>query len=315
MDCIIETKDLTKEFGSSIAVNSINMHVERGKIYGLLGKNGAGKTTTMCMLLNLATPSSGDIFINGENIKDSKKYYSKIGSIIEVPGFYENLSAFDNLKFISKLRGNYDKSNIERVLSVVSLTGAKNKKFKNFSLGMKQRLGIAAAIMHNPEILILDEPINGLDPIGIIEIRTLLKRLVSEYGTTIIISSHILSEIEIIADVIGVMKDGVLVEEISKDELKNKLDKYLEIEVSDLELATNLLEKIGFKKGFDFKIELLYDLVDSSDNIKKPGLIKLFSNINLKSKINKLFVKEGIDIEKLVLCEESLEEYFTVLIN
>lgn len=315
MDCIIETKDLTKEFGSSIAVNSINMHVERGKIYGLLGKNGAGKTTTMCMLLNLAIPTQGEILILGNEVKDNYGVYSKMGSIIETPGFYENLSAFDNLKVFSKLRGTYKKEDVLRALEIVGLLEVKDKKFKKFSLGMKQRLGIAAAIMHNPEILILDEPINGLDPIGIIEIRTLLKRLVSEYGTTIIISSHILSEIEIIADVIGVMKDGVLVEEISKEELKNKLDKYLEIEVSDLELATNLLEKIGFKKDFDFKIELLYDLVDSSDNIKKPGLIKLFSNINLKSKINRLFVKEGIDIEKLVLYEESLEEYFTVLIN
>lgn len=169
----IETVNLSKKYSNSFVVNSVNMHVEKGKIYGLLGKNGAGKTTTMCMLLNLTYPSDGEIFLFGKNpIEYSNEIYSKIGSIIETPGFYENLTAYENLRVIAELRGNYNHQNIESVLEMVNLSDAKSKRFKDFSLGMKQRLGIAASIMHSPDLLILDEPINGLDPFGIKEIRT-----------------------------------------------------------------------------------------------------------------------------------------------
>ena len=193
VDYVIETNNLSKIYSKNRVVNSINMHVEKGKIYGLLGKNGAGKTTTMCMLLNLTYPSSGDIYLFGKNAKSSSNdIYSKIGSIIETPGFYENLTAYENLKIIAKIRGDYDPFHISAVLKMVNLENAKSKKYRNFSLGMKQRLGIAAAIMHSPELLILDEPINGLDPFGIKEIRTLLKRLSHEFGITILMSSHIL---------------------------------------------------------------------------------------------------------------------------
>ena len=219
-DYVIETNNLSKIYSKNRVVDSVNMHVEKGKIYGLLGKNGAGKTTTMCMLLNLTYPTSGDIYLFGKNTKSSSNdIYSKIGSIIETPGFYENLTAYENLKIIAKIRGDYDSFHINAVLKMVNLENAKSKKYKDFSLGMKQRLGIAAAIMHSPELLILDEPINGLDPFGIKEIRTLLKRLSHEFGITILISSHILSEIENIADVIGFMDNGVLIEEISKENL------------------------------------------------------------------------------------------------
>ena len=201
-DYVIETTNLSKRYSENLVVNSIDMHVEKGKIYGLLGKNGAGKTTTMCMLLNLVHPSGGEILLFG---KDPKRYardvYSNIGSIIETPGFYENLTAYENLEIIARLRGNYNPLNVKMVLEMVNLDHEKSKQFKDFSLGMKQRLGIAAAIMHNPELLILDEPINGLDPFGIKEIRDLLKKLSCDYGVTILISSHILSEIENIADV------------------------------------------------------------------------------------------------------------------
>ena len=187
-DYIIKTTNLTKKYSKNPVVNSINMHVEKGKIYGLLGKNGAGKTTTMRMLLNLTYPTSGEIFLFGKDTKNySKEIYSKTGSIIEIPGFYENLTAYENLKIISKLRGNYNPHDITLVLEMVNLENDKSKKFKDFSLGMKQRLGIAAAVMHSPQLLILDEPINGLDPFGIKEIRTLLKRLSHEYGITILI--------------------------------------------------------------------------------------------------------------------------------
>lgn len=302
VDYVIETNNLSKIYSNTKVVNSINMHVEKGKIYGLLGKNGAGKTTTMCMLLNLTYPTSGEIFLFGKNSKKySKELYSKIGSIIETPGFYENLTAYENLKIISKLRGNYNPQNIGLVLEMVNLNNAKSKKFKDFSLGMKQRLGIAAAIMHNPELLILDEPINGLDPFGIKEIRSLLKRLAHEFGITILISSHILSEIENIADVIGFMDEGVLIEEISKEELYDRLNKFVEFEVSDVDSAISILEKLELKRNVDFDFE--------------NGMIRLYSNLELRDVFNSLFVKSGINVRKVNLCEENLEDFFTRFVS
>ena len=300
-DYVIETNNLSKIYSKNKVVNSVNMHVEKGKIYGLLGKNGAGKTTTMCMLLNLTYPSSGEVHLFGESPKNSKDVYSKIGSIIETPGFYENLTAYENLKIISKLRGEYNPVKIKLVLEMVSLENAKSKKYKDFSLGMKQRLGIAAAIMHNPELLILDEPINGLDPFGIKEIRTLLKRLSREYGITILISSHILSEIENIADVIGFMDDGVLIDEISKEDLYKRLNKFVEFEVSDIDLAVIVLKELGLRENRDFTF---------TDNE-----IRLYSNLELRDKFNALFVNSGIDVRKVNLCEENLEDFFTRFVS
>ena len=303
VEYIIETNNLSKIYYNNTVVDSINMHVEKGKIYGLLGKNGAGKTTTMCMLLNLAYPTSGEIYLFGKNSKKyTKEIYSNIGSIIETPGFYENLTAYENLKIISKLRKDFYPQNINLVLEMVNLENSKSKKFKDFSLGMKQRLGIAAAIMHNPELLILDEPINGLDPFGIKEIRALLKRLSHEYGITILISSHILSEIENIADVIGIMDNGILIEEIPKEELHNRLNKFVEFELSDGYRAVELLEKIGLKANKDF-------------TITKEGIIHLYSNLEMRDKINALFVSAGIDVKKVNLCEENLEDFFTRFVS
>ena len=302
VDYIIETRNLTKRFGKQTAVNSLDMKIEKGKIYGLLGKNGAGKTTTMCMLLNLSKPTNGEIFFFGKHYKqDPYDVYSKIGSIIETPGFYENLSAFDNLKVFAKLRGDYNKEDIEKALEIVSLTHAKDKKFKNFSLGMKQRLGIAAAIMHNPEILILDEPINGLDPMGIKEIRKLLKDLSEVYGTTILISSHILSEIEAIADVIGVMDGGLLIEEVSMNQLHEKLNKHVKFEVSDIDLTCKILEKLTLKENIDFSVN--------------ENNIHLYNHLDLRAEFNEQFVKSGIKVNEMSICEESLEEYFTKIID
>lgn len=303
VDYVIETNNLSKIYSKNKVVDCVNMHVERGKIYGLLGKNGAGKTTTMCMLLNLTYPSAGEIFLFGKNSREySKEIYSNIGSIIETPGFYENLTAYENLKIISKLRGNYNPSNISSALEMVNLENDKSKKFKDFSLGMKQRLGIAAAILHNPELLILDEPINGLDPFGIREMRALLKRLSHEFGITILISSHILSEIENIADVIGFMDEGVLIDEISKEELYSRLDKHVEFEVSDVDLAIRILKKLELKENVDFSYET-------------EGIIRLYSNLELRDTFNRLFVNAGIDIKKVNLCEENLEDFFTRFIS
>ena len=302
VDYVIETNNLSKIYYKNKVVNSVDMHVEKGKIYGLLGKNGAGKTTTMCMLLNLTYPSEGDIFLFGKNVNNhSNEIYSNIGSIIETPGFYENLTAFENLKIISKIRGDFNPHNINSVLQMVNLDNDKSKKFKDFSLGMKQRLGIAAAIMHSPELLILDEPINGLDPFGIKEIRTLLKRLSHEFGITILISSHILSEIENIADVIGFMDNGILIDEISKEELYARLDKFVEFEVSDIDLAVDIFKKLDLKENNDYAV--------------KGDVLCLYTHLNLRDKFNALFVKAGIDVKKVNLCEENLEDFFTRFVS
>ncbi len=322
-DYVIETTNLSKRYSKNLVVNSIDMHVEKGKIYGLLGKNGAGKTTTMCMLLNLVYPSGGEILLFG---KDPKRYardvYSNIGSIIETPGFYENLTAYENLEIIARLRGNYNPLNVKMVLEMVNLDHEKSKQFKDFSLGMKQRLGIAAAIMHNPELLILDEPINGLDPFGIKEIRDLLKKLSCEYGVTILISSHILSEIENIADVIGFMDNGVLIDEISRDELHNRLNKFVEFEVSDIDLAIELMNKTGMKENVDYcfrrNLSEYIDDLDSNKNSDKKvicGTIHLLSSLDLRDEFNSLFVSSGIKVRKVNLCEENLEEFFTRIIS
>jgi ABC-2 type transport system ATP-binding protein/bacitracin transport system ATP-binding protein len=297
--------------------------VEKGKIYGLLGKNGAGKTTTMCMLLNLVYPSGGEILLFGKDPKRyTKEVYSNIGSIIETPGFYENLTAYENLEIIARLRGNYNPQNVKMVLEMVNLGHEKTKQFKDFSLGMKQRLGIAAAIMHNPDLLILDEPINGLDPFGIKEIRDLLKKLSCEYGVTILISSHILSEIENIADVIGFMDNGVLIDEISREELHNRLNKFVEFEVSDIDLAIELMNKTGMKENVDYCFKRnLSEYIDDLDSNKNPdemgigGTIHLLSNLDLRDEFNSLFVSSGIKVRKVNLCEENLEEFFTRIIS
>ena len=298
MEYVIETKNLTKKYGNSTVVDNINLHVPKGKIYGLLGRNGAGKTTTMKMMLKLIKVTKGNINLFGEDFRNNN-LYKKIGSIIETPGFYQNLTARDNLNILAKLHGNISKKEIQEALEIVGLHKEEKKTFSNFSLGMKQRLGIAAAIMHNPELLILDEPINGLDPIGISEIRSFLLRLSHEKGVTIFISSHVLSEIEQIADVIGVMNNGKLVEEANISEVQDKLKHYIEITVSDTKLAEKVL-----KDNFSIKN---YSIIDNT--------IYLYDNHKIISDINKSLVQNNISVTKLNPCKETLEDYFENLIG
>ena len=303
VDYAIETRNLSKKYSNNYAVNSIDMHVEKGKIYGLLGRNGAGKTTTMCMLLGLTEPTEGSIKLFGLDARDGKnrkEIYTKIGSIIETPGFYPQLNAHENLKIFSKLRGDYNPENIEKVLKLVNLSDEK-KPFRNYSLGMKQRLGLAAALVHEPELLILDEPINGLDPAGIVEIRDMLLDITSKLGITVLISSHILSEIELLADEIGIISQGKLIKELTKEELGEQSTKSVIIEVDNIGLAEDMMIKNGYVKDSDFK-------VDNNEII-------LLTDIDSRSKINESFVKNGIQVNELHLKEENLEEYFMRLIN
>lgn len=225
---IIETKNLTKQYGSQKSVADLNIHVQRGRIYGLLGRNGAGKTTTMKMLLGLTKPTSGEVKIWGKALQgNEKKLLPRIGSLIESPGFYPNLTGTENLNIFARLRGVPQKNAVAAALEVVELPYRDKKLFSQYSLGMKQRLAIALAIMHDPELLILDEPINGLDPIGIAEVRAFIRDLCNERGKTILISSHILSEISLLADDIGIIDHGVLLEEESMEELEQKNSKYI----------------------------------------------------------------------------------------
>lgn len=217
---VIETKNLTKQYGAQKSVTDLNIHVQKGRIYGLLGRNGAGKTTTMKMLLGLTQPTSGEVLIWGKPLMENRKeLLPRIGSLIESPGFYPNLTATENLRIFAALRGVPDRNAIQKALDLVGLPYRDKKLFSQYSLGMKQRLAIALAVMHDPELLILDEPINGLDPIGIAEVRSFIRNLCNERGKTILISSHILSEIAILADDIGIIDHGLLLEEKSLAEL------------------------------------------------------------------------------------------------
>lgn len=221
-DLVIETKKLTKIYGEQTAVNSVNLHVKPGRIYGLLGRNGAGKTTIMKMILGLTPITSGEVDVFGQNIKGhEKRIYPRIGAIIETPGFYPNLTGTENLEIFAKLRGTPQPNAVKNALEVVGLPYKDKKLFSKYSLGMKQRLGIANAILHDPELLILDEPTNGLDPVGIHEIRTLIRSLPEKFNCTVFVSSHLLSEVELMADTVGILNHGRLLFEGTLEQLRS----------------------------------------------------------------------------------------------
>lgn len=298
---VIETENLTKKYKNQIAVDRLNLHVPRGQIYALLGRNGAGKTTTMKMLLNLIKPTSGSLYLFGKDYSDSEKgNYHRIGSIIEAPAFYENLTAGENLEILARLRGRHRRDTIEHALCVVNLDKEDKKLFREYSLGMKQRLGLAAAIMHEPELLILDEPMNGLDPIGIHETRKYLLQLCRERGTTIFISSHVLNEIEQLADVIGVINEGKLLEETSLQELYRQNRRYAEFEVSDVNRAALILER---------------QFCVSDYAIIGNGILRLYEKLDSRAEMNSSFVKDGITVSNVSIGAGKLEDYFTKLVG
>lgn len=217
---IIETRNLTKSYADFTAVSEINLHIPRGTVYGFLGPNGAGKSTTMKMLLGLTKPTSGSFVIDGKkHPQDRVEILKEVGSFIEAPAFYGNLSGEENLDIIRKILG-LSKSAVSEALELVGLTQYKDRLAKKYSLGMKQRLGLAGALIGRPPILILDEPTNGLDPVGIYEIRSLIRSLPQKFGCTVLVSSHLLSEIELMADHIGILNHGHLLFEGTFDELK-----------------------------------------------------------------------------------------------
>ena len=295
-DYLIETKQLTKIYGEQAAVKNINLHVKRGKIYGLLGRNGAGKTTTMKMLLGLTQPTSGEVKIWRKTLRgNEKKLLPRIGSLIESPGFYPNLTATENLRIFATLRGVPNRHAIKDALDLVGLPYKDKKLFSQYSLGMKQRLAIALAVMHDPELLILDEPINGLDPIGIAEVRSFIRELCDARGKTILISSHILSEISLLADDVGIIDHGTVLEEESLEELEQKSSKHIHFTVSNAAQAARVLER-------DFQ-ENHFSILDDHN-------IQLYNLTLPIGKIVTAFVANGLEVTEAHSCEESLEDYF-----
>ena len=295
-DFIIETKQLTKVYGEQTAVNAVNLHVKQGRIYGLLGRNGAGKTTIMKMILDLTAITSGEISVFGAPLKGQwKKVFPRIGAIIEKPGFYPNLTGTENLEIFARLRGTPGPNAVKNALEVVGLPYKDKKTFGKYSLGMKQRLGIANAILHDPELLILDEPTNGLDPIGIAEVRDFIKLLCAERGKTVLISSHILSEMALLADDIGIIDEGVLLEENTMAELNKKNRKYILLQVSDVSKAAIILERQFNQKDYSIQDEQTLRLYDTSLNI---------------GAINKALIGQGIDVISSAHCNDTLEDYF-----
>ena len=248
MGLILSTDQITKKFKSKVAVNQVSIHVERGEVYGLIGRNGAGKTTLLKMLANLTVPTSGSYMLYGQNGESRTQMMPKIGVLIEDPGVYPNLNAFQNLKAKALAFGVHDDNYLRELLVFVGLDYVGKKPVKNFSLGMKQRLGIAMALVNSPELLLLDEPINGLDPQGIAEVRNLIHRLVSERHITIILSSHILDELSKVANRYGIIHEGVLLDEATNEEFASRCTPKLIIKTSDPEKTKTVLNAIGLTK-------------------------------------------------------------------
>lgn len=296
MEYIMETHGLIKSYKGKTVVNNVDMHVKKGEIYGFVGPNGAGKSTILKMVLNLTKPDSGEINIFGKIVDDNNfEILKKMGSIIENPYFYDRLTGRENLELHCAYMGYHNTEKIDKVLSLVSLTDIEGKAVAHFSLGMKQRLAIARAILTKPEFLILDEPINALDPDGILEMRTLFRDLNEKWGISIIISSHILSEVEMIADTIGVIKNGHLLKEISMNDIHDYHSEYIEVEVSDCGRAGGLLEeKLGIKN---------YTIISENK-------IRIFDMVASGTEISAVFVQNSIGVESIRKQENTLEDYF-----
>lgn len=293
MEYIVQTENLSKSFGKEQAVSNINLKIRKGEIYGFLGPNGAGKTTTIRMLLGLMKPSSGKIKIFQKDLtKERINILAKVGSLVENPSYYPHLTAYENLEALRRILG-VPKSRIDEVLEIVRLKDAANKKVKGFSLGMKQRLGIAASLLHNPELLILDEPTNGLDPSGIIEIRNLIKRLPEEYGMTIIISSHLLSEIDQMATQVGIVTKGKMIFQDSIEAMRRFAQPKVVIKVSDSENGWRSLVANGIKA--EHKDDLI--LFDECSDEKVAHIVQIL-------------VQEGISVYRVEEEKRSLEEIF-----
>ena len=293
-ELLLQTRNLTKQYGRHRAVDDVNMHIKKGAIYGFIGRNGAGKTTCLKMISGLSTPSYGEIEMFGYKGKDLQKVRSRVGCLIEAPGLYGNMSAYDNLNIKCKLTGIKKKGYIEELLKTVGLDTVGEKKTKHYSLGMKQRLGIALALVGEPDLLILDEPINGLDPQGIVEVRETIQKLAKERGMTICISSHILEELSKIATDYGIIHNGCLVQELTREELLQRCRERIEITMEHPERALPVLDGMKIKN---------YQVVDKEH-------IHVFERLNDSAIMNMELAKAGCLVKGISMKSEELENYF-----
>lgn len=292
MEYAIETHGLTKRYGDFYAVDNLEIKVPAGKVYGFLGRNGSGKTTTIRMIMGIIKPNKGHVKIFGEETsRNRSEYFADIGAIIETPGFYKNLSAYENLEITVKMfKTGIDR--IDEVLEIVGLSGIGDKAVGKFSLGMKQRLGIANALIHSPRILILDEPTNGLDPAGIIEMRKLIRQLSESMGITVFVSSHLLSEVQQIADYIGIIDQGILLKQGGLELINNNEQSFLMVETDQLKMTAQIIESLNF----DF-------------NTIENGF-KVFCARENNVIINKKLVENQINVYNLGSVSKTLEERF-----
>ena len=299
MNYLVETTDLTKKYGVKKALDNVSIHVAQGDIYGLVGRNGAGKTTLMKIICGLAHQSGGDYSIFGKKGSELGPIASRRGMLIENPGYFGEYDAEMNLRIKCRLAGVPDKEETDRLIGLAGLKDAGRKKVKNYSLGMKQRLGIALALVGNPDIVVLDEPINGLDPQGIVEVRNLIQKLNRENGTTFIISSHILDELSKTATRYGIIDRGLLLEECSADALNEKCESKIELVCDSPAAAAAVLEKIGFSK-----IKVLDD-----------GRINIYEQFERTGDITLALASEKITTYEIVRQTGSVESYYLSLVG
>lgn len=296
---ILKTVDVVKSFHTTPVLKGVNITIHRGDIYGLVGRNGAGKSTLMNIISSLSMKDSGKVYLFGKDIDQSRDTKKRMGCMIESPAFYPNLTAYENLEYYCILKGIIDKGKIQEVLAKVKLDTVGKKKYKQFSLGMKQRLGIALAILNNPDFIILDEPINGLDPLGIREIRETLLQLQQE-NITILISSHILSELYLVANKFGILEGGTIVKELTKEQLDLDCSRCLCIKVNDIKKACVLIEE---------KLQTTnYKVINDQE-------IRIYEQLDKAHIISKLLIDNGMELYKLSELAISLEDYFKTLIR
>ncbi|HIT61712.1 MAG TPA: ABC transporter ATP-binding protein [Candidatus Fimousia stercorigallinarum] len=291
---LLSTKGLSKCFGHHKAVDHVNLHIRKGAIYGFIGRNGAGKTTCLKMISGLAEPTEGEIEIFGYKGNDLKQMRSRIGCLIEAPGLYENMTAYENIKTKCLFCGIHQKGYIEDILEIIGLSHTGKKKAKHFSLGMKQRLGIGLALVGEPDLLVLDEPINGLDPQGIAEVRDTLSRLQQERNLTILISSHILEELSKLATDYGIIHNGTLLQELTREELMRRCSERIEIVLDEPRRAVPILDRLGFTQ---------YQVTDSSH-------IQVYERLSESAMLNMELSKAGILVKSITITNEELETYF-----
>ncbi|MFE4521866.1 ATP-binding cassette domain-containing protein [Cytobacillus firmus] len=291
---VLRTFGLTKIYQNKQVVQNIDMTIKKGEIYGLIGKNGAGKTTTLKMILHLIKPTKGKVELFGKNPAKNQFIFEKIGSFIGHSNFYHNLTAEENLEIHRRLMGVTSKKRTEEMLRKLNLMQYKDKKVEDFSVGMKQRLGIARSMLHYPEFLILDEPTNGLDPQVMKDLRQTLLKLANDYEVAILLSSHILSEIDHLSSVLGIIHRGRLIEELNYEALQEKKKRYLQISVNNVNKASFILEN-------EMKIS---DYV-----ICNNGLIKIYNSVQA-AELNARMVDGFVEVYEMVNARDSLENYF-----